>query len=104
MPSKILLIDDDPTLLVWLSKYLRSQGYSVLAAASGAEAPRLAYSEQPDLAIVDVMMPAMDGWELCARLRQKLETDPDHPAHIVTVRGFGYRIATAPLSPLEDKK
>ncbi len=70
MESKILLVDDDPTLLALLSKFLQKGEYSVLAAASAAEALRLAYSEQPDLVILDVMMPGMDGWELCARLRE----------------------------------
>jgi DNA-binding response OmpR family regulator len=237
MADKILLVDDDGTLLSLLSRYLRQEAYSVLAASSGTEALRLAYQERPALVVLDVMMPGMDGWELCARLRelasfpiillsaksseadklrgfqlgvddyvtkpfslaelaarirvvlerhrpkpstanamyttgnwsvdmvkrrvtrgdervpltptefrllqylieqhgrpvseatlaqevwgshpegelavvrryiwllrQKLEDDPAHPTRILTVRGFGYRLGTAPLAPLEDKK
>src|SRR5438552_194045 len=69
MPSKILLVDDDKTLLSFLGEYLQNEEYSVLAAGSGAEALRAVYRERPDLVVLDVMMPGMDGWELVARLR-----------------------------------
>ena len=70
MPSKILLVDDDKTLLSFLGEYLQNEEHTVLAAGSGAEALRAVYRERPDLVVLDVMMPGMDGWELVARLRE----------------------------------
>jgi len=70
MASKILLVDDDKTLLSFLGEYLQNEEYSVLAAGSGAEALRAVYRERPDLVVLDVMMPGMDGWQLVARLRE----------------------------------
>ncbi len=70
MSSKILVVDDDPTLLRFLQDFLREEKFDVVAANNGAEALRLAYREQPDLVVLDVMMPGMDGWEVCARLRE----------------------------------
>ena len=70
MADKILIVDDDATLRHLFSEYLRCEAFEVVAAASGQEALRLAYSERPGLVILDVMMPGMDGWETCARLRE----------------------------------
>ena len=70
MKNKILLIDDDPTLLDLLSQFLIDAGYEVFAAPNGTAGLRLAYGERPDLVLLDVMMPGMDGWEICARLRE----------------------------------
>ena len=70
MPSKILLVDDDKTLLNFLGEYLQNEEHTVLSAGSGAEALRAVYRERPDLVVLDVMMPGMDGWELVARLRE----------------------------------
>ena len=70
MPSKILLVDDDKTLLQFLGEFLQGEEHTVLAASSGAEALRAVYRERPDIVVLDVMMPGMDGWELVARLRE----------------------------------
>src|SRR5258706_2773727 len=70
MPSKILLVDDDKPLLTFLGEFLQGEEYTVLAASSGAEALRAVYRERPDIVVLDVMMPGMDGWELVARLRE----------------------------------
>jgi two-component system, OmpR family, KDP operon response regulator KdpE len=66
----VLLIDDDNTLLELLSDHLRAAGYRVKTANSGAKGLLLASEAGPDLVIVDVMMPMMDGWEVCRRLRE----------------------------------
>lgn len=68
--SKILVVDDDPTLLRFLQEFLREEKFIVCAAANGNEALRQAYREHPDLVVLDVMMPGMDGWEVSARLRE----------------------------------
>lgn len=91
--TKILVVDDDPTLLRFLQDFLREEKYSVVAAANGNEALRLAYREHPDLVVLDVMMPGMDGWEVTARLREL----SDVPIILLTaksseadkLRGFG---------------
>ena len=70
MSTKILLIDDDPTLLHLLSQYLRESAFDVVEASNGPAGLRLAYGEKPDLVLLDVMLPGMDGWEVCARLRE----------------------------------
>ena len=70
MPSKILLVDDDKTLLGFVGEYLEGQGLAVIQASNGTEAMRAAYRDRPDLVVLDVMMPGMDGWEVCARLRE----------------------------------
>src|SRR5574341_2562067 len=70
MKNRILLIDDDPTLLDLLSQYLANAGYQVFAAPNGSIGLKLAYNEHPDLVLLDVMLPGMDGWEICARLRE----------------------------------
>jgi len=70
MKDKILFVDDDPTLLKFLTEYFQDHPYEILTARSGQEAIRQAYSARPALAVLDVMMPGMDGWEVCARLRE----------------------------------
>jgi DNA-binding response OmpR family regulator len=70
MSIKILVIDDDPTLLRLLSQYLRESTFKVFEATNGQTGLRMAYSEKPDLVLLDVMLPGMDGWEVCSRLRE----------------------------------
>jgi two-component system KDP operon response regulator KdpE len=70
MTTKILLVDDDPTVLQLLKLFLENEGYQVLTADSGHAALDIAASQMPDLAILDVMMPVMDGFEASRRLRE----------------------------------
>ena len=70
MSATILLVDDDESLRQVMSQYLTQEGYRVLAAGSGVEGLRLFYAERPDAVLLDLMMPGMDGWEVCARLRE----------------------------------
>lgn len=69
MAYKILVIDDHPETLSIIQRVLQQQGYQVLGARSGFRGLTLAESENPDLVMVDGMMPEMDGWEVCRRLR-----------------------------------
>ena len=75
---KILVIDDHPETLNIIQRVLQQQGYNVLGARSGFRGLSLAESENPDLVMVDGIMPEMDGWEVCRRLRAtpKLSTIP----------------------------
>jgi DNA-binding response OmpR family regulator len=70
----LLLVDDDTTLLGFLTEYLEREGYVVRSADRGQAALRQFYEARPDIVILDVMMPGMDGWEVCARLRELAET------------------------------
>jgi two-component system OmpR family response regulator len=67
--AKLLVVDDEPNILELLSASLRFAGFEVASAANGVEALRLARSFRPDLLVLDVMMPEMDGFDLVRRLR-----------------------------------
>ena len=69
MTPKILVIDDDRKITALLRRTLVFEGYDVQAAQGGEEGLRIAASWQPDLVLLDVLMPGMDGWEVCRRLR-----------------------------------
>ncbi|HEX6827989.1 MAG TPA: response regulator transcription factor [Burkholderiales bacterium] len=69
--GSILLIDDDRILLELLSDQLRAAGYRVVTAADGVAGLEAAARAQPDLVVLDVMMPGMSGWEVCERLRAR---------------------------------
>jgi len=66
---KILLVDDEPDILEILSFNLSNEGYKIFTAENGKEALEVAVKQLPDLIILDVMMPIMDGIETCERLR-----------------------------------
>lgn len=67
--SKILVVDDDPGILRLLQYILSHEGYEVLTASNGIEGLRVAQQEMPDLIVLDVMLPGLDGFEVCHRLR-----------------------------------
>ena len=68
----IVLIDDDPVLLELVANQLRTAGYHAQTASDGTSGLQVVAESKPDLVILDVMMPGMDGWELCRQLRDKL--------------------------------
>lgn len=70
MANKILVVDDELNLLRAVQHSLEKEGYQVVTASDGREALRLAYSEHPDLIILDVMMPELDGWQVCQWIRE----------------------------------
>jgi CheY-like chemotaxis protein len=74
MAEKILIVDDDPATTEFLKVYLTKQGYEPLEAFTGMEALEIAHSHLPDLIILDVMMPGMDGYEVARSLRRHPET------------------------------
>jgi DNA-binding response OmpR family regulator len=67
----ILVADDDPDILALVSFRLERAGYDVVAATNGEEAVDIAIARRPDLAILDVMMPRLDGYEATRRLREQ---------------------------------
>ena len=86
---KILLVDDDPDILEILTYNLTKEGYQVVTAENGVKAVKKAKKEKPDLIILDVMMPEMDGIQACEQIRSIPELD-----HVLitflTARGEDY--------------
>ena len=86
MPAKkttILAADDDPQLLRLITRNLQLEGYDVLAASDGQQALELIENNSPDLVLLDVMMPRMDGFTVCYRVREFSAV----PIIIITARG-----------------
>ncbi len=69
MPEKILVVDDDPDILDAVTMILESQGYEVVTARDGVEGLANLKAEKPDLMILDLLMPKMDGWAVCKELQ-----------------------------------
>src|ERR1700694_5508299 len=69
MPRKILVIEDEEGIIHLLNLYLKNAGYDVVVARDGADGLALHARELPDLVILDVMLPAIDGFEVCRRIR-----------------------------------
>lgn len=69
MPIKILVIDDDAAVTDLLSLLLKSQGFDVTATNNSADGLNLIREKQPDMVVLDLMMPEMDGWEVCKTVR-----------------------------------
>ena len=69
MPDKILVVDDDPDILDAVSMILESQGYQVVTARDGVEGLATLKAENPDLMILDLLMPKMDGFGVCKELQ-----------------------------------
>jgi DNA-binding response OmpR family regulator len=82
MPDKILLVDDEPMLLETLAYNLRASGYEVVTASDGAAALEAAHAESPNLVILDLMLPELDGLTVCRSLRQVSDT----PILVLTAR------------------
>lgn len=74
MSAKILVVDDDPAILDILVRILRRDGYTTITAANGVEALKLVQSEAPDLILLDVTMPMLDGFAVCKRLKDNEQT------------------------------
>lgn len=70
MVEKILVIDDDDSTVQLISLLLERRGYEVIKALRAEDGLRKAYRTHPDLVLLDIMMPDMDGWEVCHRLRE----------------------------------
>ena len=70
--TKLLIVEDEPTLLETLKYNLERQGYEVVTASDGVQALATARTEKPDLVILDIMLPGLDGFEVCRILRQEM--------------------------------
>ncbi|MGG3282148.1 response regulator transcription factor [Paenibacillus solani] len=108
MPT-ILVADDDVNIRELVCLFLRNDGFDTVEAADGKEAMAVYNSTRVDLVVLDIMMPLMDGWELCRELRK---ANPDLPLLMLTARGEtwekvkGFQLGTddyltKPFDPLE---
>lgn len=106
--SKILIVDDDPYIRELLRVFLKNEGFDIYEAADGVEALSILEAVIVDMVILDIMMPNMDGWELCRQLR----TAYDFPLLMLTAKGEttdkvqGFQLGTddyliKPFEPLE---
>src|SRR5512146_3160764 len=69
MPLNLLIIDDDSAVTELLSLLLKKQGFDILTANMGMDGVTIARDNRPDLVLLDLMMPDMDGWAVCRELR-----------------------------------
>ena len=107
--KKILIVDDDPAFVRLVDQVLTQKDYQVLKASNGQEALRILFAEKPDLVLLDVVMPGMDGWQTCTRIRDI----SDVPVIILTgqrnteddiVRGLDHGADEYLLKPVGNKE
>ncbi len=82
MPKKILIIDDEPQIVQICQDYLKAAGYETVTASNGVQGVSLVRREKPDLIVLDLMMPEMDGLDVCREVRR----DSDVPIIMLTAR------------------
>jgi two-component system chemotaxis response regulator CheY len=98
-PASVLVVDDDPDILIALEQILQMEGYSVLLARNGVEALTLLERHRPNVIVLDLMMPVMDGWEFRRRLNEhpaagtpvivaSADRDLSHKARAMRADGF----------------
>lgn len=88
MPAKILVVDDSPDVLLLCRVHLEYEGYEVLTADDGIRALKKVEEEHPDLILLDVMMPVVDGWEVLSTVKKNPETRAIQVV-MLTARGAG---------------
>src|SRR5690349_24593309 len=81
-PQTVLVVEDESSIVSFVAAYLKNAGYGVRTTPSGQEALRLVDSEKPALVVLDLMLPDIDGVEVCKRIRQK----GDLPVLMLTAR------------------
>jgi two-component system KDP operon response regulator KdpE len=109
MEKKILVIDDDPAFTRLVEKVLTQEGYEVLGASNGQEGLRLLFDHKPDLVLLDVVMPRMDGWQTCSRIRDVsgvpiVMLTGKHKAEADIVRGLSYGADEYLFKPVGNKE
>lgn len=108
MKLKILVVEDEKRIAHWVQTYVQNAGYACVVTDNGRDAIDLARSEAPDLIVLDLMLPEIDGWAVCETIRQ----ESDVPIIMLTARGaehdiiHGLKIGaddylTKPFSPAE---
>ncbi|HVM27235.1 MAG TPA: response regulator transcription factor [Mycobacteriales bacterium] len=108
MPAKIVVVEDEPTIAEAVAARLRADGHEVLLASDGLEGVSLCRRERPDLVVLDLMLPGLDGYEVC----RQVQAERPVPVLVLTARGeetdvvVGLRMGaddyvTKPFSPRE---
>ena len=85
MAEKILIVDDDREMVELIELFLDNAGYETIVAFSGEEALEKTFREKPDLILLDIMMPKIDGWEVLRRIKNDPEAQ-DTPVAFITAR------------------
>ena len=98
---KILVVDDDINQIRLIRERFSKKGHQVLEAINGEEGLEVALADKPDLILLDVMMPVMNGWELCKYLRNRREFD-DVGIIMLTAIGPNLNEMTSPLYGADD--
>jgi len=75
MPKKILIVDDEPSIIVPVQFLMEQNGYDVMIAFSGEEAMEIIAEKKVDLILLDIMLPVIDGFEVCQRVRENPQWD-----------------------------
>ncbi len=83
MSQKVLVVEDDSNIAELLRLYLQKDGFEVSHAADGGKAVEMAKEIQPDLVLLDIMLPVMDGWQVCRELRKTMKM----PIIMLTAKG-----------------
>jgi len=109
MGKKVLIVDDEPAFVNLVEKVLTQKGYEVLKASNGQESLRVFFEHKPDMVLLDVAMPKMDGWQTCTRIRDI----SDVPIILITgqrkaeddiVRGLDYGADDYLIKPVGNKE
>jgi DNA-binding response OmpR family regulator len=88
MAPKILVVDDEPDVLLIVKTGMQAEGYDVVTASNGVDALAMVKEEKPDVVILDVMMPLMDGFEVLAKLK---EDDATAAVPVIMLTGLSER-------------
>lgn len=83
MKSKILIVDDDLNICELLRLYIEKEGFETIVANDGEQAVDMALKNHPDLILLDIMLPKLDGWQVCREIRKTMET----PIIMITAKG-----------------
>ena len=81
--GKILIVDDDTNICELLRLYIEKEGYTTVLAHDGEQALAMFNREQPNLVLLDIMMPKLDGWQVCREIRKT----SDCPIIMITAKG-----------------
>ena len=74
LQKKVLIVDDEKNIVDIIAFNLKKEGFQIIKAADGEEGLRKTFEQQPDIILLDIMMPKMDGYETCKKIREKLQT------------------------------
>ena len=100
MPKKILVIEDEANIAELLRLYLEKEGYETAVAKDGGAGVAAFDAEKPDLVLLDIMLPVMDGWQVLREIRSKSKT----PVIMLTAKGETPAPTITSRSPLRSRR